>query len=128
MKTECIGCGIVMGMLCSFLLPIAEFLTFTFFAVLIDLYTGWRASGKPLHSRGIRRTFEKMVMYMLGILIAHGFDLVYVPNSTYITFAISGIVAVTEVVSIYENIDRKIGTGLLQVFQKLFTKDGSNRQ
>jgi hypothetical protein len=125
---SCMIGGVLFGWVCSFLIPISSFLLFTCFVVFVDFITGWMASGKPIHSRGIRKTFEKLTFYMLGTLAAHGFDVTYLNNSMSITYAISGMIALTELLSVYENIDKGTGTGLLHVVKKLLTPHDSPRK
>ena len=65
---------------------------------------------------------------MLGTLAAHGFDVTYLNDSMSITYAISGMIALTELLSVYENIDKGTGSGLLQVVKKLLTPHDSPRK
>lgn len=103
-----------------FFLPIQWYLLFTCFIVLADLYTGWRASNMPFISRGVRRSIDKISMYFLAIIIAHAFDLLYLSEGRLIlSFAISSVIISTEMLSVYENISRKTGTGLAELFKKI---------
>ena len=126
MKFGVIISGMAFGVVCGFLLPICDFLLFTFFVVVVDWLTGWRASGMPIQSKGIRKSFEKLTFYMLGIMLAHGFDLVYLAENMYITQMIAGIVALTELISVYENIDKKTGSRLSSAIKKYFSKNGDS--
>jgi phage-related holin len=102
-----------------FLLPIAWYLVFTLALVLADLYTGWKASNMKFISRGIRRTIDKVVMYYIAILLAHAFDLIYLADGGLIvSFAVSSVIASTEILSVFENIQRHTGTGLLSAVKK----------
>jgi len=102
-----------------FLIPIAWYLVFTLALVLADLYTGWKASNMKFISRGIRRTIDKVVMYYLAILLAHAFDLIYIADGGLIvSFAVSSVIASTEILSVFENIQRHTGTGLLSAVKK----------
>ena len=94
-----------------FLLPIAWYLVFTVVLVVADLYTGWKASNMRFISRGVRKSIDKT--------IAHAFDLLYLPNGRLIvSFAVSSIIASTEMLSVYENVQRQTGTGLLSAIKK----------
>jgi len=102
-----------------FLLPIAWYLVFTVVLVVADLYTGWKASNMKFISRGIRRTIDKLIAYFIAILIAHAFDLLYLADGGLIvSFAVSSVIASTEMLSVYENIQRQTGTGLLSAVKK----------
>ena len=119
--------GLMLGVVCSFVVPIYQFLVFTAFATICDLYSGWRASGERLKSRGVRRTIEKTILYMIAVLLAHGFDLVYLSNADYITFIIAGIIASTELLSVYENIERATGAGLFTWVKDYLSKHGPTK-
>ncbi len=102
-----------------FLLPIAWYLVFTVVLVVADLYTGWKASNMRFISRGVRKSIDKTIAYFIAILIAHAFDLLYLPNGRLIvSFAVSSIIASTEMLSVYENVQRQTGTGLLSAIKK----------
>ena len=102
-----------------FLLPIAWYLVFTVVLVVADLYTGWRASNMRFISRGVRKTIDKLIAYFIAILIAHAFDLLYLADGGLIvSFAVSSVIASTEMLSVYENIQRQTGTGLLSAVKK----------
>lgn len=102
-----------------FLLPIAWYLVFTLALVLADLYTGWKASNMRFISRGVRKSIDKAIAYFIAILIAHAFDLLYLPEGRLIvSFAVSSVIASTEMLSVYENIQRHTGTGLLSAIKK----------
>jgi len=102
-----------------FLLPIAWYLVFTLVLVLADLYTGWKASNMRFISRGVRKTIDKLIAYFIAILLAHAFDLIYLADGGLIvSFAVSSVIASTEMLSVYENIQRQTGTGLLSTVKK----------
>lgn len=109
----------MLGAIGWFFVPIQWYLLFTLLLVASDLYTGWRASNMAFISRGVRKTIDKAIMYFIAIILAHGFDLIYLSDhQLIISFAVSSFIASTEMLSIYENIQRKTGTGLLNVFKK----------
>ena len=102
-----------------FLFPIAWYLVFTVVLVVADLYTGWKASNMRFISRGVRKSIDKAIAYFIAILISHAFDLIYLPESNLIvSFAVSSVIASTEMLSVYENIQRQTGTGLLTTIKK----------
>ena len=102
-----------------FLFPIAWYLVFTVVLVVADLYTGYKASNMRFISRGVRKSIDKTIAYFIAILIAHAFDLIYLPEGNLIvSFAVSSVIASTEMLSVYENIQRQTGTGLLSAIKK----------
>jgi hypothetical protein len=61
----------------ALIVPVAPFLIFTTCLVLCDLYTGTRAAihrKEVLHSKGFRRSIEKIVLYFLAILLSAGME------------------------------------------------------
>ena len=109
-----------------FFIPIAWYLVFTLVLVFADLYTGWRASHAPFISRGIRRTIDKAAMYFIAIAVAHAFDLLYLQQGKMIvSFAVSSIIASTEILSVFENIQRYTGTGLVAIIKRFL--NGGNK-
>ena len=98
----------------SFIMSVATFLSFTLVIVLVDLYTGRMAAkhrGEAIKSSGYRQSVKKYVLYMLGILISELFIRVFslpIP----LTYMVAGVVALTEIKSIFENIETVTGVDL----------------
>jgi hypothetical protein len=72
--------GLVLGTCASFISPIAPFLAIAATLVLFDLYTGVKAAkarGEEIHSRGLRRSFEKVCIYFFGILVLEGVKITF---------------------------------------------------
>jgi hypothetical protein len=98
----------------SFIMSVATFLSFTLVIVLVDLYTGRMAAkhrGEAIKSSGYRQSVKKYVLYMLGILISELFIRVFslpIP----LTYMVAGVIALTEVKSIFENIETVTGVDL----------------
>ena len=110
-----------------FLLPIAWHLMFTVALVIADLYTGFKASQMKFISRGVRKSIDKTIAYFIAILIAHAFDLIYLPQGNMIvSFAVSSVIASTEMLSVFENIQRYTGTGLLSAIKNYL--NGNSKQ
>jgi len=104
-----------------FFLPIAWHLVFIVCLVFADLYTGWRASNMSFISRGVRRSIDKASMYFIAIIVAHGFDLIYLPDGGLIvSFAVSSVIASTEILSVFENVQRKTGVSILEALRRFF--------
>ena len=110
-----------------FLLPIAWYLVLTVVLVVADLYTGFKASQMKFISRGVRKSIDKTIAYFIAILIAHAFDLIYLPQGNMIvSFAVSSVIASTEMLSVFENIQRYTGTGLLSAIKNYL--NGNSKQ
>ena len=115
--TEDYRIGVVFTMfswISSFIMSVATFLSFTLVIVLVDLYTGRMAAkhrGEAIKSSGYRQSVKKYVLYMLGILISELFIRVFslpIP----LTYMVAGVVALTEIKSIFENIETVTGVDL----------------
>ena len=107
--TEDYWIGVIFTMfswISSFIMSVATFLSFTLVIVLVDLYTGRMAAkhrGEAIKSSGYRQSVKKYVLYMTGILISELFIRVFslpIP----LTYMVAGVVALTEIKSIFENI------------------------
>jgi len=85
-------------------------LVFILFDLLTALYAKVIKKKEKLQSNKLRKTTEKFVYYTLAILLAHLFD-VYLMN-IFLTKAVAGFIAVTELLSIYENITLITGTDI----------------
>lgn len=115
--TEDYWIGVIFTMfswISSFIMSVATFLSFTLVIVLVDLYTGRMAAkhrGEAIKSSGYRQSVKKYVLYMLGILISELFIRVFslpIP----LTYMVAGVVALTEIKSIFENIETVTGVDL----------------
>ena len=98
----------------SFIMSVATFLSFTLVIVLVDLYTGRMAAkhrGEAIKSSGYRQSVKKYVLYMLGILISELFIRVFLLPIP-LTYMVAGVIALTEVKSIFENIETVTGVDL----------------
>jgi hypothetical protein len=115
--TEDYWIGVIFTMfswISSFIMSVATFLSFTLVIVLVDLYTGRMAAkhrGEAIKSSGYRQSVKKYVLYMIGILISELFIRVFslpIP----LTYMVAGVVALTEIKSIFENIETVTGVDL----------------
>ena len=109
----------VFGWITSFILPVAPFLSFTSALVLCDLYTGTRAARKraeKIHSKGLKRTVEKLIVYFIAILLSEGmirtFELPF-----NITYVVAFAIALTEFKSNIENIEEISGVNIWTVIR-----------
>jgi phage-related holin len=81
------------------------------FFVLTDILTGmWasRKSGQPITSDRLARSVTKSVVYLIAIVVAHVAELYVIPDVPVLK-VVSGIVASTELLSVYENLTRISG-------------------
>lgn len=101
-------CSWAMG----FIMPVGHLL------VLADFVTGVRAAkhrGEALRSRGFKRSIEKISLFIIAILLAHGLDVVFFTSSgvsVRTTYVVAGLICVTEFKSNMENISQVTGAPL----------------
>jgi hypothetical protein len=88
----------------GFCMPLSPYIGLTLGLCMADLYTGIRASKKPVHSRGLRRSVEKFVLYVVAILLAEGMGHVFFASNQFLTYAVAFIVCSIEFKSNLENI------------------------
>jgi len=120
-----VGVGFtLLSWISSFIMSVATFLSFTLVIVLVDLYTGRMAAkhrGEAIKSSGYRQSVKKYVLYMLGILISELFIRVFslpIP----LTYMVAGVVALTEIKSIFENIETVTGVRLWSYIGERLTR------
>ena len=100
----------VWAIISSFILPIQQFLVLTLFLVFADLYAGIRAAkkrGEKIVSRGFYRTVEKLLLYFVAILCAHGLEVAFM--IPFVSYTAAFAVALSEFWSIIENIEQVTG-------------------
>jgi len=114
--------------LISMVIPLAPFLIFTIILVLFDLWTGTKAArkrGEQLHSKGFRRTIEKIKTYFIVIFLAKGLmEVFFVPKGIEfdLVYIVSGLIALSEAKSIFENAYTITGVDFWkQIGDKLFS-------
>lgn len=99
----------------EWLAPLKWFVLFTLALVFFDLFAGIQAArkrGEAIHSRGLRRTVTKFLLYCLAILSMHGIETVFeIPAQ--ITYTIALFIAVSESLSILENVSEVTGKNLV---------------
>lgn len=112
----------------SFLSPVTPFIAIVFFLVVCDLYTGTRAArkrGDQIHSKGLRRTIEKITLYFIVILLSEGMAYVFKPLGP-ITYIVAFIIALTEFKSNVENVETVTGVAVWSTIKdKLNINSGS---
>ena len=121
--------SLVGSWLLAFLLPVASFLTFTVVLVICDLITGVMAAHKrkeKIHSKGIRRTIAKIMVYFIAILLSEGLMKVYALPYINATYAVSIIISIAEFKSVIENVEIISNINIWSTLKKLFTKTKMN--
>jgi phage-related holin len=102
-------------MLLDLFIGVKPFVLFTIFITLIDMYTGTRAAtfrGETLNSKGFRRTVTKLLLYMCAILMSRAFEVVFLDGTDFsfnLVWIVSGIIALSEMKSNFENIGTVTG-------------------
>lgn len=107
--------------------PIHHLLLSTGVMIFADLVTGVYAAykrGEPITSSGLRRTVTKMFVYELSIVLAFIAEH-YISDILPFVKMASAMIAVTELKSIYENLNSISGINLLK---GLIDKLGSENQ
>jgi phage-related holin len=101
-------------MVIPFVTPISGYILFMIMAVLADTITGIIAAIKmkqKITSRGIWRTIEKIVIAGIAIMLAQGFQVLYLPDVP-LTKGVSAIIAFAELKSNMENYYKITGVDL----------------
>ena len=111
------------------LIPIAPFVGAAFVLVFIDQVTGRKAArkrGETITSKGLRRTIDKALVYMLFILAAHVLtDVFSIPFAAYIAAL---AVARVEFFSIDENVSTITGVSVWEHFKSAFDLAQKNKK
>ena len=116
-----ISAGTIVGFLSAFVLPIQSFLIFTISAVFVDMVTGMLASAKKgdkIQSKKIGHTIIKLIQFLSIILISHYFSKVYLNDNDLLVYTVSGVIALKEMISIYENVSGSTGVDLTSIFKR----------
>lgn len=117
--------GIVVATVVSFLAPVKGLLFLTGMFVLADLYTGWRKTkkinGAVFNSKGMGKTLEKSVMYLILILVSLGIDdYAHLSGLLSLTYAVGGLIIGREALSIFENIDVVLEANFSEKIRSIF--------
>jgi phage-related holin len=105
----------------SFVMPVKGYLIIIGVLVVVDMYTGWRASGKMFTSKGMGGTIDKTVLYMVAILICRGVDIAFnLTGLTETTYLVAALIASRELLSNLENISKVTGIDLVSRVRDIF--------
>jgi len=102
---------------CIFLAPIMELLVVTGFFILADFAAGvWRSCKlegyRSIRSNKMWNTVTKMVLYLLGVVVAYVADVYIITDQIPFLEIITGFICMTELKSIYENIGEATGVDI----------------
>lgn len=111
------GLGLLAGFGLSFFGPIWKFLLVVFFLVMTDLFTGIKAARRRkerIHSKGLRRSINKICWYFLAIILTRVvemafFDDTWIQNHLTLVYMVAGFIASVEFQSNIENIGELTG-------------------
>lgn len=95
-----------------FLSPVKELIFVLLFFIIIDFFTGaWNSvrKGEKFHSKKIGNTVSKIILYTLGVIVAHVAQKYIFPDQIPFISIITGFICMTEIKSIYENISEITG-------------------
>lgn len=109
----------------AFFAPIKEEVYVVLALVLVDFVCGvWKSIRLklPFSSKKMGNTISKLGMYVLVILCAFAFDKWILETSPWLSKAVVGFVAATEMVSIAENVDETTGLNLRDFLQNLLKR------
>lgn len=112
--------------------PIQAMIITTGVLIGADLIVGiWAASkqGHPITSAGIRRTVTKMFIYETALLLGFLAEHYLLSDLLPATKIVSGMIGITELKSIYENLNTISGSDLLKTaIAKLGSENDSSPQ
>lgn len=98
---------LIFGTFWQFLSPIGDFIFLIIFLLIADLITGIMAAkkrGELISSSGFRRTFQKVVVYALSIIVAEYIRIVMFKDlQINVAYPIAILIVITEFKSISEN-------------------------
>ena len=114
----------------AYLSPIQAIFFAVWFLLFVDLLTGiWKSvkTGKRLTSNRLRSTVEKTFFYSLSIVVLWVVDKTFFNCSIHLAEIIGGYIALTEVISIFENIAEITGHDFYLKIQELIKETITNK-
>lgn len=114
------GLSMVAAFLFQKILPVSPFMAACTVLVVADWITGVSAARvrkEIIISRGLRKTINKSVYYMLAIMLSQMMQDIY-PILTGTTYIVGFYIASTEFLSIIENISTITGTNVIGAVKK----------
>lgn len=126
MKCKGINVKFLEGLLVSIVAifaPIKMMIITTGILIAADLITGMLAArkrGEKITSAGIRRTTSKSAVYLAAICLGFMVEVFMIDHLVPISKIVSGLIGITEIKSVFENLDVISGNPILkQILAKL---------
>jgi phage-related holin len=118
-------------LLLTFFAPISKVVFATLFLIFVDLITGLIASYKekqPITSSGLSRSIAKVFIYTLTIILAFIINTYLLVDFGFpIETIVSGFIALTEMKSILENLNRISDNSLIDDLILFFSNERERR-
>jgi phage-related holin len=117
-------------MLAAIFAPIQAVLITTMVLIGVDFVTGIvaaRKRGEVITSSGFRRTISKLVVYELALVVGFLAERYMMPMLP-VCKMVSSLIALTEIKSIYENLDSASGGDLLKSIVSKIGSDNGRRE
>lgn len=117
-------------LLLAYLSPINMIFHAIWFLLVVDLITGiWKSikTGKVICSRGLRSTVEKFLFYTLSVVVVYVVDKTFFGSMSHLASIIGGYIAITEVISIFENIAEITGHNIFLKIRDVIIDTVSNK-
>jgi len=135
MPSMCQGASVkyiqnIIMMLAAIFAPIQAVLITTMVLIGIDFVTGIVAAkkrGEVITSSGFRRTISKLVVYELALVVGFLAERYMMPMLP-VCKMVSSLIALTEIKSIYENLDSASGGDLLKSIVSKIGSDNGRRE
>lgn len=111
------------GLASSFFAPIWPFVLGSFLLVQIDYFIGVKAAkkrGEKITSKGMRRSIDKILIYMLFIIAAHVIDVLFKVPFSPLSYISALAVARVEFFSIDENVNQLTGVSVWKHVKGVF--------
>lgn len=122
------GFALLLTYLVGHTLPVSHFVAAMFMLVLSDWVTGvWAAAkrNEKITSKGFRNTTQKLVFYMLAILLGLIIETTFFPDIKLVYY-VAGFICITEFKSNIENIGTITGINILEAIKHYLPKAKSN--
>ncbi len=116
--------GGMIGILLSFVAPLAPFFWLAVGLVIADTITGIIAAqkrGDKITSKGFGRVMSKIIVYMMAILACYGVEVVLSIGGN-VTYVAVGAIAFTELLSILENTRVVTGANVADAVRRLLPR------
>jgi uncharacterized membrane protein len=113
----------------NYFMPVQHFVAITFCLIFADLVTGLQAAkkrGEQIHSKGLRRSSQKFMMYCFALLSAHGIQAIYFGDFP-LAYTVSAYISITEFWSVLENVGVVTGTNVLDAVREKLTEALKNK-